>query len=132
MAFGVVGGTAEQPVVGYLTEPLPITDQLLAATAPANATEVLRFAAPCAGAACSHFDGTDCTLARRVVSLLPLVVGQVPACVIRPNCRWWQQEGKAACLRCPGIVTERPDASEAYRRAADPADLWSIASEAKQ
>jgi hypothetical protein len=71
-------------------------------------------------------------LARRVVNLLPLVVGRVPACAIRPNCRWWQQEGKAACLRCPGIVTERPDATEAYRRAADPSELWSMTLEVEQ
>jgi hypothetical protein len=124
VAFGVVGGTAESPLVGYLKQPLPVTPDLIDATAPAQPTEVLRFAAPCAGASCRHFDGTDCTLAVRVVQLLPLVVGHLPTCVIRPKCRWWHQEGKAACMRCPGVVTESPTASEAYRRAADPSELW--------
>lgn len=124
-AFGVVGGPGEQPHVAYLTEPVVVTEGLLAATSPARPTEVLRFAAPCAGAACGHFDGEDCTLATRIVKVLPLAVARIPACVIRPNCRWWRQEGKDACLRCPGIVTESPGGSEAYRLAADPRELWS-------
>jgi hypothetical protein len=123
-AFGVVGGTTSAPRVGYLTSTLPVTPELLEATAPARPTEVLRFAAPCAAAACRHFDGTDCTLAARVVQLLPLVAGELPACVIRSSCRWWHQEGKSACMRCPGVVTESYAATEAHRRAADPSELW--------
>jgi hypothetical protein len=129
VAFGVVGGTAEEPRVGYLRKRVAVTDSLLAATAPVKPTEVLRFAAPCAATACQHFDGAECTLARNVVQLLPVAVGQLPQCIIRPDCRWWSQEGKAACLRCPGIITESPEASEAYRRAADPAELRSAADE---
>ncbi|WP_256973461.1 hypothetical protein [Nostoc sp. T09] len=34
---------------------------------------------------------------QRIVEDLPGVVQ------IRSSCRWWQQEGKAACMRCPQI-----------------------------
>lgn len=120
VVMGVVGGSAAEPQVGYLIELLPVTDEILAVAAPVKPTEVFRFAAPCAGSSCQHFDGVDCRLAKRVVHLLPAVVEVLPACSIRPNCRWWQQEGKAACLRCPQIVTEVYHPSDPLRQAADP------------
>jgi hypothetical protein len=104
--FGVVRGTAEKPRLAYLVEPQPVTRELLLLTTPVKPTEVFRIAAPCAGDACRHFDGTNCQLARRIVNLVPAVVATLPPCHIRPNCRWWQQEGRAACVRCPQIVTE--------------------------
>ena len=30
----------------------------------------------------------------------------LPACQLRPDCRWWKQEGKAACMRCPLVMTD--------------------------
>jgi hypothetical protein len=44
---------------------------------------------------------------------LPPVVEQLPHCMLRPNCRWFQQEGREACYRCPQIVTESYNASPA-------------------
>ena len=60
VAFGVVGGTAEEPVVSYLREPLPVTPELLQLARPVRPTEVFRFAAPCAEGGCRHFDGESC------------------------------------------------------------------------
>jgi hypothetical protein len=119
--FGIVGGTVEEPRLIHLTETQPVTDELLALSQPANPTEVFRFAAPCAGNGCQHFDGSNCRLATKIVHMLPTVVEQLPPCHLRPTCRWWQQEGKAACLRCPQIVTETYHPSEHLRQAADPA-----------
>jgi hypothetical protein len=118
--FGVIGGSADDPHVSYLSEPLPVTQELLALSQPVKPGEVWRIAARCAGAACMHFDGSDCQLARRTVALLPPVSGDLPACRIRPRCQWWRQEGKAACSRCPAIVTESYLPSEAVREAAKP------------
>jgi hypothetical protein len=120
VVFGVVGGTVEEPRVGYLKETLPVTDEILALASPVKPTEVFRFAAPCAGGGCQHFDGTNCRLVRRTVNMLPAVVEVLPSCRIRPNCRWWQQEGKAACMRCPLVVTENYLPSEQQRHVADP------------
>jgi len=118
--LGVVGGTVEAPRVAYLTTPQPVTGELLALTGAVKPEEVLRFAAPCAGNACQHFDGAECRLVKKVVRLLPLVVEKLPACHLRPHCRWWKQEGRAACLRCPQIVSESYQPSEALRLVADP------------
>jgi hypothetical protein len=105
MAFGVVTGTAEDPRVAWLEKPVPVTDDLLALTGPVPPTQVLRFSAPCQESACCHFDGKDCQLATRLVQLMPLVDLTLPPCKIRPDCRWFVQEGKAACQRCPQIIT---------------------------
>jgi hypothetical protein len=120
VVFGVVGGTVDAPQVGYLAETQPVTDELLVLTSPVKPTEVFRFAAPCAQSACRHFDGLKCQLATRTVQLLPVVVESLPPCAIRPNCRWWQQEGKAACARCPLIVTEMYQPTDQQRQVAEP------------
>jgi hypothetical protein len=120
VVLGVVGGTAEQPHLAHLREPLPVTNELLSLAAPVNPTEVFRFAAPCAGSACSHFDGTRCTLVTKMVDLLPGVGESLPPCFLRPHCRWWRQEGRAACVRCPQIVTEGRGGSRPLQEIADP------------
>jgi hypothetical protein len=106
--FGVVGGTADAPEVAYLPAPQPITDELLQLAKPVRPGEVFRVAAPCACRGCGHFapEGSTCRLAETIVQWLPSVVDTLPPCAIRPACRWWQQEGRAACVRCPQVVTE--------------------------
>lgn len=116
--FGVIGGTGAVPHVAYLATSVPVTAEVLSLAAPVNPTEVFRFAAPCAEERCRHFEGAQCRLARRIGGLLPPVVERVRPCHLRPTCRWWQQEGKAACLRCPQIVTETYYPSDQLRRAA--------------
>jgi hypothetical protein len=123
-AFGVIQGSVEQPRVAFLDQTVPVTSELLALSGPVEPTEVFRFAAPCAGKACHHFDGQDCRLATRIVQRLPTVVIDPPACAIRDACRWWLQEGVEACLRCPLVVTESfgaAEIAEELRIAADPA-----------
>lgn len=96
----------------------------MALAEPVSPTQVFRFAAPCAGNACQHFDGANCKLATRIVEHLPEAVDDLPECTIRSACRWWMQEGAAACRRCPLVVTESYGAleiSEPLRVAADPA-----------
>ncbi|HTQ79255.1 MAG TPA: nitrogen fixation protein [Thermoanaerobaculia bacterium] len=104
--FGVVGGTVAEPRVGYLEKALPVTPEILALSGPVAPGEVFRFAAPCAGGGCQHFDGARCRLAQRVVAELPVAVDRLPPCRLRPTCVWWKQEGVEACRRCPQIVSE--------------------------
>jgi hypothetical protein len=119
-AFGVFGGTPEDRRVAYLAERVPVTDELLALAGPVKPTEVFRFAAPCATSKCRHFDGHDCRLATKLVQMMPRATDALPACKLRPDCRWWQQEGKAACMVCPSVRTESYNLTEDQRRAADP------------
>jgi hypothetical protein len=120
VAFGVVTGTADDPRVAWIERPVPVTKELLALTAPVAPTQVLRIAAPCQENACCHFDGTDCRLATRLVQLIPAVVESLPPCRIRPDCRWFLQEGGAACRVCPQIVTYCVSPSPEMDQAATP------------
>lgn len=118
--LGVVGGTAEAPRTAYLTQILPATEDILSMAGAVPAGEVFRLAAECEEAKCTHFDGRDCNLAKRIVQILPAVVDALPACLLRPDCRWYQQEGRAACLRCPQVVTRVENPSPLVARAAKP------------
>jgi hypothetical protein len=120
VAFGVVGGTAAEPRVSWIERPVPVTEGLLALTGPVPPTQVLRIAAPCQENACCHFDGADCRLATKLVQLMPAVTQSLPPCRIRPDCRWFLQEGRAACAVCPQIVTCSVNPSEELAIAATP------------
>ena len=117
--LGVIGGTPDAPEVSYLNEFLPVTEEVIALAGPAKPTQVLRFAAPCEEKKCCHFDGHNCKLATRIVQILPAVTDGLPACLIRATCRWYQQEGKAACYRCPQVVTYVAEPTDQMRMAAE-------------
>lgn len=120
--FAVVGGTPDKPETAYLDQALPVTDELLAMAGPVAPAEVFRFAGPCANSACAHFNEDDqsCRLAEKTVRWAPVVFEKLPKCAIRNDCRWWKQEGVAACRRCPQVVTVNYDPSTVMRQAADP------------
>lgn len=120
--FGVRHQTPGGPRTGYLDHAVEATPELLGSTAPVLPTTVLRLAATCEESRCAHFDGAECGLARNIVALLPPVVGVLPRCAIRPQCRWFHQEGRPACLRCPQVVTQMSDAPPLLVRAATPDD----------
>jgi hypothetical protein len=88
VVLGVVDGTVSSPRLRYLVEPQPVTEELLALSAPVAPTEVFRFAAPCATSACQRF-----------------------------------AEGRAACLRCPQVVTQVHHPSPDLYTAATPPEL---------
>ena len=113
--LGVVQQDGPAPRLVYLNELLPATDDVLAMSAPLKPTEVYRLAATCAEHKCPHFDGADCRLATRIVQILPAVVEALPPCTIRKDCRWYSQEGAAACRRCPEVTTVSYDMSPTTR-----------------
>ena len=122
VAFGIVTGTVEEPRWQPFEKPLPITDELLALSGPVAPTEVFRFAGPCAGKACQHFAGDTghCRLVEKTVRFVPKVQDKLPPCTIRVDCKWWRQEGREACFRCPQVASSNPANAEALRKAADP------------
>lgn len=118
--IGVVKYQDGASLVSILPEPAPLGSvaHLIPNSVPVN--EVLRLAGPCAESRCSHFRDSRCTLASRIVARLPEVTDWLSKCAIRPSCRWWRQEGPAACFRCPGIVTEPFEVSDLMREVAVP------------
>jgi hypothetical protein len=120
VVFGIVRGTANEPRVTYLADPLPVTAEVLALAEPVHPTEVFRIGARCARHGCQHYDGERCRLVQQLVEQIPPAASQPPACRLRPRCRWWLEQGTSACLRCPVIVTEQPNPTEVMAAAAKP------------
>jgi hypothetical protein len=102
--FAIVGAGADGQA-GYLDRPVPADEGVLALAAPLPPASVYRVAVPCAADGCSHFEGGACQIAVRLTRRLDPAVASLPRCAIRPACRWWRQEGAAACLRCPEVAT---------------------------
>ena len=117
--FGMMTGTPGAVRLGYLTEALPVTEDLIALAGPNDPASVFRIAARCATGGCKHWKDNGCSLAERVVEGLPVVVNALPACQIRSTCRWFRQKGKDACLRCPGIIRDIPNATDLQKEVAD-------------
>jgi hypothetical protein len=109
--LGVVRRNGPAPMIEYLNQHLSADAEVLAMAAPLKPTDVFRLAATCAEQECPHFDGADCRLASRIVRILPAVVDSLPPCIIRKDCRWYSQEGGAACRRCPEVTTVSHDLS---------------------
>jgi hypothetical protein len=120
MVIGVVGGSADDPRVRPLEHPLPVTQELLELAEPVQPTEVFRFAAPCRCNGCGHFSDSRCGLAAKVVRMTAPATDELPACDIRPRCRWFAQEGREACMRCPRVATHDANIPAELRQAADP------------
>ncbi len=121
-AFAVVVGTPRQPELAFLARAQAVSEKLLALAGDLDPTEVFRFAGPCAGPACLHLETSsgDCQLVRRTVQKLAPEVDRLAPCTIRQACKWWNQERRAACERCAGIVSSHSLPSEAFRQAARP------------
>jgi hypothetical protein len=116
--LGVISRDGDEPRLAYLDEALPASPPVLELAAPLDVSQVFRLSARCEEKKCTHFDGVDCQLAVRIARMLPEVVEQLPPCNIRPDCRWFRQEGRAACVRCPQIMTGNHEADEVLREVA--------------
>jgi hypothetical protein len=118
VAIGVIEGTAEKPRMTHFPDVVMISPSLLELAKPVTPTEVFRFAAPCVEGRCVHFRNNHCNLVTQIVDVLPVVAEALPRCAVRAQCRWWRQEGKAACMRCDQVVTDNYSPTAEMREAA--------------
>ncbi len=118
VVLGIVAGEPDRPEVTYVRDIVPATADILQMAGPVAPTEVFRLAGRCAQQSCIHFSGSKCNLSSRIVEMLPEVTASLPPCTIRQTCRWYGQEGRAACHRCPQIVTLDADTGGLRRRVA--------------
>lgn len=120
--FGIVAGTADKPEVTYLKQTQTVTEETFIIADSVTPTEIFRISGTCAESSCQHFDGRNCRLVERIVDRLPTVSEELPPCQIRRDCRWWNQEGKSACMRCPQIVTDHYNSDQLAREVAQPVE----------
>lgn len=109
LLFGrVVDGAIER-----LGTPLAVDGAFLDAVREFGSPEQrFRFAGRCQEGACAQWTGTGCGVIERVLAdVRPPDDGTAPAaalprCALRARCRWYVQEGAAACGACAHVVTD--------------------------
>jgi len=102
--LGVVGPSGR---VGFV-RPLLVVDQEFVDAAHEGRTpeKRFRFAQPCIADGCRHWEDGRCGVADATAVRDEAASRPLPACSIRPNCRWFSQRGAAACAACPHVVTD--------------------------
>jgi hypothetical protein len=100
--------------VGYLGDPIEIdgdfSDRAHRGRTPERR---FRFVNPCAECGCRQWTGTRCGVIDKVLTELEgSETEQLPKCGIRPHCRWFKQNGAAACAVCSLVITDTRDSAQ--------------------
>jgi hypothetical protein len=102
--LGVVNASG---TIGYFSEPVEVTPELLAGAGDFDTLERrFRFSNKCVQSGCKQWTGQECGVIKAVLALENIPQNkELPDCSIRKTCRWYFQEGGAACNGCRYIVT---------------------------
>ncbi|MFI6759000.1 hypothetical protein ACIBF5_07620 [Micromonospora sp. NPDC050417] len=97
--------------VAYVTPPLAAEVALAGLPDPTEATESrYRLAGPCVTSSCGFWTGDHCGLGERLVASYQETgvpdEAALPRCAIRRTCRWYAEQGPAACPACSHVVTD--------------------------
>jgi hypothetical protein len=67
-----------------------------------------RFGNKCVENRCKQWTGNRCGVIDQIVDLFGSNFSPdgLPACSIRPECRWFKQRGAEACSVCPYVITD--------------------------
>lgn len=118
--FGLIDASGSETTTMYLEHRAPLTAELRALAAPLAPSQVFRFSATCQRQ-CIYWD-ERCGLVDRVVELVPSSSLTLPRCQIRDDCRWFSQQGREACGRCPPMVAQGGRSAAENERAGRPED----------
>lgn len=67
----------------------------------------MRFASGCVKGHCAQWTGRNCGVIERVLGHLGVPeAAPLPPCLIRGTCRWFAEQGAAACGVCDRVVTD--------------------------
>jgi hypothetical protein len=93
--------------VGFFEEPIEVTQEFLNDAGDFdNIERRFRFSNKCVQSGCKQWTGTACGVIKAVLALDAIPANNdLPDCSIRSNCRWFFQEGAAACNGCRYVVT---------------------------
>jgi len=106
----LLGIVKEDGHVDMLKQAIPITEDFVNTAMQGRLAETrFRFAGTCAKNGCRQWTGSRCGIVDKMLNhiqdAIP-VMDELPACSIRPQCRWYNQNGADACKLCPWVITE--------------------------
>jgi len=93
--------------VGFFGAPIEITPEFLEDAGDSESLERrFRFSSKCVQSGCKQWTGKECGVIKAVLALETIPANNdLPDCSIRKTCRWFSQEGAAACNGCRYVVT---------------------------
>jgi hypothetical protein len=104
--------------VAFLPEQIEVSREFLEVAAKGRTLESrFRFSTTCRAGACKQWANDECSLPARLANTPTQASAArgretyIPKCSIRDQCRWFDQEGLAACRICPLVIT-RDDSSQ--------------------
>jgi hypothetical protein len=97
--------------VAYVTPAVPSATVLQTLDDTAGTLESrYRFAGRCVTGSCGFWTGDHCGLGAKLAASYQEVAGAAPAelprCAIRRTCRWFAEQGAAACSPCSYVTTD--------------------------
>jgi len=118
LLLGLIGPDGS---VGYVRPALEIDEDFIGRVREGRDPEKrFRFAQPCATSGCEHWSEGRCGVADAATTSDVPSASQLPACDIRPRCRWYAQAGPSACRSCPTVVTDVSSSAEWQQRGSAP------------
>jgi len=96
-------------MISILPQALEIDKNFIArANEDTNAEQRFRFANKCVEGGCKQWTGSSCGVIEKMMGFIDTVTtsADLPACSLRPQCRWFLQVGPDACKMCPYVITE--------------------------
>jgi len=109
----LIGVRQDDGTVAILPQPLPVDEAFLRiAAGHALAPEQrFRFTNKCVESGCSQWTGSRCGVIDQALTMMEnAAADSLPACGIRPSCRWFHQSGAAACAACTIVITRTTEA----------------------
>jgi len=95
--------------VGFIKQKIMLDKEFVQSARKGRSPEKrFRFAEQCRESACTQWRDNKCGVIDQVISMLApkQVPDELPQCGIRPECRWFKQEGGRACAVCPEVITD--------------------------
>lgn len=110
----VIGLLGADGRLGYLRPAIPVDGRFVVSSPQHGDPESrFRFADNCARDACEHWSGKHCGLVEQLINSPRAHILEhahdLPRCDIRASCRWFAQDGRAACTVCPAVVYRPAD-----------------------
>jgi len=114
----LVGVVLTNGSIAYAADRVELGVEFVEAARQADSPErMFRFASPCRNKSCQQWAGDQCGVINRMLEVNPHIEAEeaLPQCSIRPQCRWFTQEGARACALCPYIITDSRPLSSAMQ-----------------
>lgn len=101
----LIGIAQANQQIEFIGNPIRIDRQFVKIAQEGRPPETrFRFAKKCGKSICANWAGGHCGLIAELRDNREGLGGELPNCGIRDRCRWYAEQGAAACDICPNIV----------------------------